>query len=283
VKAFISITVCLGVMLLVVAMGEVGRDFTPRIAYTNSLDTGISPDILVDFETGSDGDAWVTNSAIAGADLTNAVSIGQDRGIWTIVSNNVNVASNTLLRVSTTRSKSGTRSLRMHATQDFSFVQFKLKLSVPRAVLSYWLFIDQAWNGNDFGSHDMSDYRAGGGGTIAINNVDTQPQPTGNQYGAHTDAGVGTQFEFQTNTWFNVQIMWDSNTSGMLLRYYSNGVSLGQSSNVLDLQTGIGQLRFGHCDDHGKFVAGFAYYDDIEIYTNGAKGLPWPITPKVGF
>jgi len=283
VKAFISITVCLGVMLLVVAMGEVGRDFTPRIAYTNSLATGGSTaHVYMDFETGNDGDAWVTNNSVGSALLTNAISIGSSLGRWDIITNGNNVNSNTLLRVSTTEAHRGTRSLRVRPTADTSYMRWTMFTGFPKVAWSFWVKFDANWNGNDNGSHDLFDFRATSG-DFAICNLDQQ-SPTGGtnrlKYGAHTGAGVGTKFTFTTNFWYNMQGLWDSNTTGYLLRFYSNGVSLGQSSNVIDaIPRILKEFRMGMCDTHGSFFDALGYIDDGEIWTNGT----FPNTPVGGF
>jgi len=283
VKAFISITICLGVMLLVVAMGEVGRDFTPRIAYTNSLATGGSTaHVYMDFETGNDGDAWVTNNSVGSALLTNAISTGSSLGVWRIVTNGGFVNSNTLLRVSTTEAHRGTRSFRMRPTQDNSYMDWGLFIGFPKVAVSYWIRHNVGWSGDD-GSHDITDFRSLGGDFI-INNLDTQTPTSGTnrlKYGAHTGEGVGTQFTWATNYWYNVQILYDTATKGALVRWYTNGVSMGTSSNLITTGT-PGVMRFfrmGMCDDHNQLFDAFTYIDDFEIWTNGT----WPNTPVGGF
>ncbi len=276
-RSFAHILSLLSLMVAIAAFGERrGMILSKKPA---AADSGASSaHVLVDFETGANGDAWVTNNATGSALLTNAASIGTSLGLWRINSNNAYFNSNTLLRVSTTQARRGTRSFRVHCTQDWSYAEFGLKNDFPKVSWSIWFRIDDKWDGNDFGSHDMQDFRADSG-DFAINNVDSQPGTI--VYGAHTGTGVGaTQGPFTSNYWYNVQGLYDVATKGFLLRYYSNGVSMGQSSNNITVGTpgDLRVFRIGHCDNHGKFVAGFAYMDDLEIWTNGT----FPNTPVGG-
>lgn len=237
-------------------------------------------EVLVDFEVGADGDAVKTNGTAGDALLTNATSIGTTLGIWNITTNNgagglVNVASNIGLKISSF-AKRGTRSFRFAGTNNLSLIRFDMFNDYSKVSWGYWFFLDTLFNGLEFGSHDFDDARSSGG-VYAINNVDDQP---GNIVaGAHAPSDVGTGFAITTNRWYYVMKLWDSATSGFLLRYYeSNGVVVGTSSNNISA-VDLKEYRFGRCDGHGKFWAGFGYIDHIEIDTNGV----FPFTPAGGF
>lgn len=271
------VPLCLALMIALAAIGDIRRSLLLPGAPAAAA---VAPDILIGFETGSDGDAWKSNAAPAA--LTSAIEIGASTFIWPEVgSNNAARDSNTLLRVSTTQAKRGTRSFRAHCTNATvgDWIEFTLATNLAKVSWCYWFRVDTAWDGNDFGSHDMRRFYSTNGDYF-IDNLDSQPAALG--IGAHCPSDVGTPVYIPTNTWVNVQGIWDSNTMGCIVRVYTNSTQFAQSSNNLPNAVGMGRLQFGHVDGHTKRIAGFAYFDDIEIYTNGPKGTPFPITPTTG-
>lgn len=241
---------------------------------------GSTADILVDFESGADGDRITTNANTAPHDLTNMISVGANMTLQSCVSNGAanGVASNNHCRISTTFARRGTRSFRAAHTNNEVWIAIRLKTPSQKTAWSYWFRIDQNWNDGQFESFDESHFTTDEGDNC-IFNLDTQAGVF--RYGAHAQ-GVGAQFTFTSNFWYNVQGLYDSNTGGMLLRFYSNGVSLGQSSNNLDVapfRNVLRNFRFGKCDNHSTFNTGFAYFDDFELWTNGS----FPNTPVGGF
>lgn len=234
--------------------------------------------LLADFEAGANLDLFTTNANTAPHDITNMMSIGASLTVQTCHSNTANIRSNALVRVSTTFARRGTRSLRAALTNDQSYIEIHLKTGFPKVAWSLWMRIDEKWNDGQFESYDPNDFRSDGG-IFAINNIDTQNGVF--TYGAHTGAGVDPGVTFTSNYWYNVQGLWDSSTKGFLLRFYSNGVSMGQASNILDAGAVdvLRHFRLGHCDDHNQFNAGFFYVDDFEVWTNGT----FPNTPVGGF
>ncbi len=272
-RSFAHILCLLSLMVAIAAFGE--RRGMILSKKPQAASGASSAHILADFESGANLDLFTTNANTAAHDITNMMSIGANLTVQTCHSNTANIRSNNLVRVSTTFARRGTRSLRAALTNDQSYIEIHLKTGFPIVSWSLWFRVDEQWNDGGFESYDVQDFRSDSG-DFAINNIDTQNGVY--TYGAHTGAGVAPGVTFTSNYWYNVQGHWNSNTMGYLLRFYSNGVSMGQASNDITSARVLNHFRLGHCDDHNQFNAGFFYVDDFEIWTNGT----FPNTPVGG-
>ncbi len=235
--------------------------------------------IVIDFETGADGDVWASSGG-SPAQLSAAISTGGSLGSWSVTTNGGTLVASNILLTCSSFAHDGTRSLRTQYTNDSSYINFICAAGnrFPEVSWSYWIYFDNKFDG--FDSCDVSDFRELGG-EFAINNC--QSDLSGGTrmrhvYGSHTGTGVGTQFEFRTNEWYQVQGKWSNTDNVALLRWYLHGVLVGESSEPKSDGL-LYDYRFGACDNHNNnFWAGFMYIDSIKIWTNGV----WPLAVEEG-
>lgn len=240
--------------------------------------------ILIDFETGSAGDKWKSNAAPAS--LASAISLGSSLCSFTVVSNNAAVASNRLFVVNATAGlvRDGTRAMEFNDNVSLNAMEGGgyLHFNDPWPILSvqFWIRFGTMWDSSAFQSFDPFKLISEGAAEFLIFNVYDGVGDPPLEFAIHTQPGANIMSSLGTNaTFYCVDMHWNSNTMGTLIRVRdTNGSLFCSGSNYIEQALSVKHIQMGMIDGHADTHAGSPsiIIDRIKINTNGTYPLSFP-------